>query len=549
LTDGQRQAVRAELVALDEAVDAVSDALLAEGVHQAVQGNHSRASATLDAVARGDARAPELDVIETPRSGIALTHRALALFSGLTPETSGWPNPRFPFRAEAEPHVNAWAGQLLGDPSMVRCRVERLDPDSGAVVDTREVRMSTLGLSPLDFVYAAESGAQVRRSEIEQRLLIEAVRETPGFGPDELLRVNLDRDSSWSSRDLSGNEFFELLRTVRALITRARGIDGRDVVATGIAGVSGIDEADLSQRASRSIASLQDALTQLRVKLNGPPQGIGEALLPLASFGIPGTIPAEPAQLVVQAESAERETAARLGRAQAAESPADALREVFGQSFVVAPLFRPPNAEDLAKSWGNSEQLQGGNAMEAVTWLARAARVREGMARMEDAFRYAEVLGTGTELNLRVAQLPLRDNDRWVALPLAKGQPISAGTLSLVAQVSAAFDARQPLAGLLIDEWVETVPNATETTAVAFQYDQPDATPPQSLLIAVPPGADLAWTAQALQKVLLETMDLAKMRMVDPSLLGEIQHFLPALYFATNAQGDTASTDWAPLTR
>jgi hypothetical protein len=84
---------------------------------------------------------------------------------------------------------------------------------------------------------------------------------------------------------------------------------------------------------------------------------------------------------------------------------------------------------------------------------------------------------------------------------------------------------------------------------VAFQYDQPDATPPQSVLIAVPPGADLAWTIGSLQKVLSETLDLARMRVVDPSILGEIQHFLPALYFASNAQGDTVSTEWARLTR
>jgi hypothetical protein len=549
LSDAQKLALRAELMALDDAVDAVSDALLAEGVHQAVAGNHGRASATLDAVARGDARPPELDVIETPRSGIALTHRALALFSGTATKIPAWPKCPFPFRAQAEPHLNAWAGQLLGDPALVHCRVERFDPATGDVVETREVRMSDLGLSPLDFVYAAESGAQVKRSEIEQRLLREAARQAPGFGPDEVLRVNLDRDPSWRGGELSGHEFFELLRTVRALILRARGIDARDLVATGVAGISGIDQSDLSGRAARALGSLQDALVALRAKLENSAPDLGDALLALAHFGIPGAIPSEPAQLPAQAQSAERLAAGRLARAQAADSPLDALHEVFGQSFVAAPVFHPPNAGDLAKTWGNSSQLQGGNPMEAVTWLARAARVREGMARLEDTFRYAEALGTGAELDLRVGQLPLRDNDRWVALPMAGGQPVSAGTLSLVAQVSGTLDANGPLAGLLIDEWVETVPNATETTAVAFQYDRPDATPPQSILIAVPPGAELAWTAGALQKVLLETMDLARMRVVDPSLLGETQHFLPALYFASNAQSDTVSTDWAALTR
>ena len=58
-----------ELIALEDAVDAVSDALLAESVHQAVQGNPTRMASTLDAIAAGEAPPPELDVVRTPRTG------------------------------------------------------------------------------------------------------------------------------------------------------------------------------------------------------------------------------------------------------------------------------------------------------------------------------------------------------------------------------------------------------------------------------------------------------------------------------------------------
>lgn len=544
MTDAERQALRSELMRLDDAVDAVSDALLAESVHQAVVGSASRASATLDAVARGDAQAPELAVVETPRSGTALTHRALLLFSGPPANAPGWAVGPFPFRAQAEPQLNAWAGQMLGDPSRVRCRVERVDRGTGNVTQAREVRVSELGLSPLDCVYAADSSPAMRLSEIEQRLLLKA----HDLGPAELLRVNLERDPSWGTQDLSGSEFLEVLRTLRALITRARGIDGRDLVATGIDTPSGIDDAELGQRATHALAALQDAVKKLRAAIENP-AGTVEALLRMAHFGIAGAIPVRTEELAGQAISVEREASARLARAQAAAEPIDVMREVFGSAFVVCPVFRPHNAADLGKTWSRSVELQGGNRMEAVTWLHRAARVREGVSRLEDAFRYAEALATGAELNLTVGQLPVRDGDRWVALPLVNGGPVAPGTLSLVAQVSRSFDAAQPLVGLLVDEWVEVVPNPSETTAVAFQYDQPDATPPHAVLIAVPPVPDQAWTADTLHQVLMETMDLAKMRMVDPSLLGELQHFLPALYFASNAAEDTVSVDWTPLTR
>jgi hypothetical protein len=49
--------------------------------------------------------------------------------------------------------------------------------------------------------------------------------------------------------------------------------------------------------------------------------------------------------------------------------------------------------------------------------------------------------------------------------------------------------------------------------------------------------------------VLVETLDLAKLRAVDPSRLGAAAQYLPALYVPFNAADDAVSTDFAPLTR
>ena len=73
------QAIEAELRALDDAVDALADLLVAESVHQVVQGNAARAGATVDALSRGDVAPPEVEVARTPRSGVAVTHRLLVL--------------------------------------------------------------------------------------------------------------------------------------------------------------------------------------------------------------------------------------------------------------------------------------------------------------------------------------------------------------------------------------------------------------------------------------------------------------------------------------
>src|SRR5262249_4900935 len=61
--------IRSELDALGQLIDAVSDALTAEAAYHIVRGNVSRTATTLNAIATGDAPAPELEVARTPRSG------------------------------------------------------------------------------------------------------------------------------------------------------------------------------------------------------------------------------------------------------------------------------------------------------------------------------------------------------------------------------------------------------------------------------------------------------------------------------------------------
>jgi hypothetical protein len=50
-----------------------------------------------------------------------------------------------------------------------------------------------------------------------------------------------------------------------------------------------------------------------------------------------------------------------------------------------------------------------------------------------------------------------------------------------------------------------------------------------------------------LQQVLLETLDLARIRAVDSDALDEVSHYLPATYFACNVAGDTVSTDFTTV--
>lgn len=567
-------ALQNELTLLEEAVDSVSDALMAESIYQVVRGNPLRAATTVESIAGGETPPPELEIVRTPRSGVALTHRIVTLFSGDPQLPPGFPATENSFRAQAEPHLNAWAARMLVNPVNVRCLVERLDTETLRVLETKEIKLSELQLAPLDYIYAAEGGSGGQQAEIEQRLLFAITRKSNGFPPASLLRVSPSRKPEWPAKDLSYGQFSELLRATRKLLHGVRAIDAHDLNAPDQTTEFSVDIAELSKRAAVATESLRRTALDLSARLTKPETAGLEALRSLimraASFGIAGAIPlsftgdssSDRETLLAQADSIQKELAERVEKlnaldvrfkasARSAEGDRDhaleQLQIVFGKAFLVLPHFKPANAGELEKALANNDKLLGGDPLASFAWLRRMARVRESIGRFKTAFEYAEAVKSGEKLKLKIAQLPHADDDRWVALPLEPGKSLPGGKVSIAVQSTTPVDVNRPLAGLLIDEWVEVVPGATEITGLALQYDQPNAAPPQSILIAVPPELEQSWTTWSLQQVLLETLDLARVRAVDLNALDEVGHYLPALYFAFNPLGDAVSTDFTTI--
>ena len=61
------------------------------------------------------------------------------------------------------------------------------------------------------------------------------------------------------------------------------------------------------------------------------------------------------------------------------------------------------------------------------------------------------------------------------------------------------------------------------------------------------PDAFPEWTFESVEGTILEALDLAKLRAVDPDALNALGHYLPALYFAYNTGGpnvDAVSIDF-----
>ena len=619
-------AIAAEVDRLRDALDAVSDLLLAETVHQAVQGNVTRTHAALQALTAPDVP-PEPDIIRTPRSGRVLTFRvALAL---VATATSGWSSALSP-RARANPQLNHWLAQHLPPPARIQWSAR--DAATAPVMQS----LDGIGLEPIDLVLMSDDLSGDAQSSVE-RYLVSRFRVAHAV-PDDRLTVILPAAgtidpaktlaidfAAASAGAVSFARLKPLLSRLRALITRARPMhagdwrraaDAPEATAGDPTGSASDDPnllqfKDLVGRLDKAIADLTAsmhaldaalaAIEPLRLALDADPASVHDAawpgalgtlrnaLFPLAATGIGEALPADGLvptktlidRLVGQARVVSAMLADRLARAAPlrglsfatplpTDEPArtretlrrnhllrqsylDAAQVLFGAAFVIVPLFRFTDAQrsEIAQVCA-APAVQDALALDE--WLHSAARVRPRMAELTWAMAGARWCGRAIA-EPAVIQLPFSADAPWIGGRFGDALP-TGEWLSLVV-VDAAATAGELQAGLLIDDWTETVPIARETTGVAFNFNRPNAMAPQALLVAVAPQTLGHWTLDDLVGSVHEALELAKLRAVEPDALvgrraserapfGNYFQLLPAM-LSEFTSGRLPTTDFGAL--
>jgi hypothetical protein len=555
-----RQAIEAELRALDDALDAVADLLTAESVYQIVRGNWDGAAASLDALARGT-RPPEPEVAHQPRGGTTLTHRVAVVLGGdPMPPGPFWPAQPTP-RAQAEPYLDGWTGTLLGDPRAVSCRVGYRDSaaaDPGQPLE-RLVTLADLGLRPLD-VLALARGASAGAGglELDWRVADAVLQAVPGAV--EIRITYAPAAGTDRTRARTFPEIVELARAIDGVLDGARPLGPADLLPP--------ETAAAAQSADRLPAEALARATAARTALAAAADGLDaaaaavaaagdalaltplrEALRQAALFGVANAIPAADGasatlrvDLLSQAATASAELRRRSAPAAASEDPVAIIRAVFGPDFVFLPRFTPVGGTDLGAALAAGPAVAGEPTV-TRKWFQQAARVRAPLGRWRKLSLYAEALGAPAA-RFDVAQLPHVDGERWVALPFAgEADRPPSGRISLVLHRPVASATDAAWVGLVLDEWTELIPGRTELTGLAFHYDDPRAEAPHAVLVAVPPDDAPSWDLEALVSILHETLDLAKLRAVDGQLLGSLGQVLPAIYLAANTANETVATD------
>ncbi len=611
LPGAEQQAFEAVIGEALDLADAVSDLLMAEGVHQIVQGNFERAGAAM-AVVDKQSLPIEPEVARTPRGGVAYTQRFVAL---CPPPMPGWPQDR---RARTEPGLDAWLAHMLGAPSRYRfsARVHR-----GNAVDELPVvvALDELGLSALSAVLGAtalDAAVQAQQANTGFRALL--ARTLAEFADDPASITGLDiQPEGATPQDLGLGHFEALCTTLRALLDKLRPATRKDLVVPADTmeqalpdegEYPGVDLAELQDRADTLLTefvALKDALAvsadadELLADLAALEDFLPPASWPpqVTAIDSPG---ADPAGREARAEVARSTLGdilqARLDtlltplpdgatRGQEAQQAVDQIRALLGRDFPVLPGF---TLGDYAPQFNASLAAQAVLTVQdpwCVTgWMTQLARVRDGLDRFAGALAAHETLvDFSAPGDFTVVQYPHRDGQAWAALPEAwkEAEGVAADlnqvpeelrellageasafknfhrikpSLALALHTPGGREAVEPatrLAAFVCDEWQEAIPDRFQTAGIGFHYDAPGARPPQTILLALPPQANQAhWQFDQVVDVVHEAWDLARLRAVRPrDLEGGLGELLPGNYLPQNFTDEWPSVQLLELSR
>ncbi len=533
---------------LEDIVDALSDVSLAESVFQVMRGNFGRAGGMLDAVSKG-LHAPEPQVVDTPRGGLDLTHRVMKLFAGPPQMASAWNSINPHVRAQVEPWLDAWLATLLPDPTNVDCQVTYKDVSNRVV--TKLVRLLDLDIGPLDLLSLVNAADIAQQSELETRILFKA--NVPTAASE--IKIVYHPDPPISEQSITFPDLLFAVRALNNLLGNTHPLLPQDLIepertAEHNGGI--VDLTDLNARAATARQELSDVVTALANALTGLPStvdAVRTSLLNASYFGVQGTIPqTEAAALSGQASSVLNILQKRLTTANTITLPAKNLddpiaviQSVFGPSFVVLPRFTPPEVANLRQAFAQSSALLAGDILAPARWLQQLTHIRPAISCLDEVYTVAQIIAEANPLTLTIGQIPYTPNDRWLALKLDGSSPAK-GRVALEAIISGNYTGSTSWCGLLLDEWVERIPNVQESAGLAFHYEEPKSQAPQAMLLAVCPSERAYWDDALIQSILEETMDLFKIRSVDLDSLQEVGQILPALYFALNLKQETVST-------
>lgn len=558
----EHAAVIAELDKLEQRYDAAADLLTAEAVFQLVRGNVDGAFPTMANLASGK-QPPDTVISDSARGGIGISHRVALVFpANLTLELPGtWPAPTP--RAVAEPVLDAWLGQLVGDPAGISASLVYLDENGAAIPvagggESATVRLDEIGLRAIDLLALAEVVVQAQQGSMLDRRIVATALADPNrvpTAPATTIRIEYA-----VAGGRSFPQAFEILQAAHVVLRASRPLELADLLPPAEVDEGTTEEAshpigaltalDFYQRglvAANALRDAHDALaaavtagTGLRVALEGaahftpasayPEPGVAdEALAPTADAvlkDLKQRVDQLPEPFIPIDDPAEFQPSAVL-LAHGKRS----LELAFGPSFVALPDVDPPRPEEIQLSLDARGTLLGSDDAAPDRYLQQMMRSRTRLGRFRKLNLYARSVGLA-RLHVDVLQLPHVPGEKWLGLPF-DSPPEQGRAAALLLSYASGLEASVAWRGIVVDDWTEVIPNKTEETGVAFHYDSPKAQAPQAVLVAAPSRNATNWSFAELLAAIEQTMDLMKVRAIETEYL-ELGQMLPATVVGAN---------------
>jgi hypothetical protein len=569
----QYNAVQQEIARLSAMYDATADLLTADGVYQLVRGNVDAAAPTLNNLVTGG-QPPDTVISRSPRGGIGIAHRVALVFPSDDPpelEAGLWPSAPTP-RADAEPVLNAWIGELIGDPTTITAKLTYLDaegnviqstPSAGTPQDFVTVALSDLGMHPLDVLAMAQAIAKSNQGSILDRRIIRAAMKDPERDPDETpARFQLEYQVA------GGRSFpamIEVLNTASGVLGASRPLSIADLLPP-----AEIDEGTEEETATtaakndakafyaRAVATASELINThlVLVAAIGFGSGIADSMasaarfLPLSAFPDPL---GDNTTLVTAGKAVVDELKRKVDALPTEIADPDAaayevliadatniFKTAFGENFLALPPVHPPRSDEISLSLGARSTLLAGQDEAPDRYVHQAMRARDRLGRLRKLSLYARTAGLPRP-RVDVVQLPHAPGERWLGLPFDDPEtpPEEGRAALLLLNYAEELHADVAWSGLLIDDWTEIIPNRSEDTGIALNYEAPRSKAPQTVLVAVPSSAGDNWVWEDLIQSVEQALDLAKIRCVDRDLIG-LGQLIPGAVFATNE--DVANT-------
>ena len=539
---------------MEDSYDALADVVTSESVYKLTQGNRNAVEALMGSLQTGR-NIPEPEVTEIPLTSAHIDQR---VFVALDAEAEA-PDSSVSVMQITEPCLDQWLDQMLGFDRLTFPQVNRGTITPDVSLKERGITASELVylsgdwdkfydfLSVLDWLEHVEDGWQYHQdvSKPEGELIpledaewaVDSMREMLSHARElrqsDLIATTEAPDESF---DADG-KLEDRYGTAKAMVTEL--IDELDDrVGSSVEWFNDNPESPLTDDDVLSLYRL--FVRSFRIGVLDALSGVDQALL-LEQVD-PYAHPAEfiermqrQKNLVQQADHIREILKGRLSKAEEARNDAenpsivDAIRQLLPSSFrVIKPfgLHRNPFINALALERQKNINWFG-NVNETVLEdeLTGLADVRPQLNALHQLRMFAQ--WNGIDAPVRPMQLDTAEKDRrsWLGTQVSSEEDVHDANVYTVLNTDK-FIVRnkngefKEAAGLVIDYWAERIPYRRQTAAMAFAYDQPDAEPPQAILVGVSTlGGNHNWSEKRMIKTIRSAMHQVQSRAVEPEHL------------------------------